>query len=341
MVDLLILITVIILAVIVLFVFVNLKLASSGQNDLKLELKHMQTLLNQSQNVMHETLRQSDKNVTDTLQKSYQALHTRLDSATKVISDLKQETGKFSEIGRSMSKLQEYLNSPKLRGNLGEQILTELVSQIMPSDTYTSQYRFSSGETVDMAISTHSGIIPVDAKFPLENFNKMVTSQDDSLRESLRRQFEKDIKKHIKDISQKYIKPSEKTVDFAIMYIPSESVYYELMTGCSQAYQYAHQERVFPVSPTTFYAFLRTVLLSFEGQRLAKEAQAILTSLRQVQKSSGEFSEKLSTLNRHITHTYNTMQVVSNDYNLFKLQIDDTRALSLPPSDPLVKKADN
>jgi DNA recombination protein RmuC len=117
------------------------------------------------------TLQQSDKNVTDTLQKSYDSLNLRLDTAAKVIGELKNETGKFSEIGRSMQSLQDFLNSPKLRGNIGEQVLTDLMAQVLPADAYETQFRFKSGDTVDAVIKTKAGLISIDSKFPMENFS--------------------------------------------------------------------------------------------------------------------------------------------------------------------------
>jgi len=273
------------------------------------------------------SMQQSDKNVTDTLQKSYGALNERLDNATRVIGELKNETGKFSEIGRSMQSLQDFLNSPKLRGNIGEQILGDLMAQVLPAGAYQTQYRFHSGETVDAVIKTKAGFIPVDSKFPMENFAKLMQADNKKDQEVLSKIFVSDVKKHIKAIADKYIKTNEQTIDFALMYVPAESVYYEITANQPELSQYAQDLRVLAVSPSTFYAFLRTILVSFEGQRIAQEAGAILSQLRTIQKDSVQFSERLETLSRHVTNAYNNVTTVTNDFNKLQSKINLTNSL--------------
>ena len=274
------------------------------------------------------TLQQSDKNVTDTLQKSYQELNQRMDNEAKVIGELKSETGKFLEIGRSMKDLQDFLNSPKLRGNLGETVLNELLSQTLPKQVFSTQYRFASGEIVDVVIKTQAGLIPIDSKFPMENFTKMNQAPTAKDKAELKKLFIRDVKKHIKDIAGKYIQTGQGTVDFAVMYLPSESLYYEAMANTPEVYNFAQENRILPVSPATFYAFLRTILMSFEGQRIAQEAQSILRNLKDISKTSADFAAKLDTLSRHLTNAYNNMNSVSADFNRLHGKIDDTQSLS-------------
>lgn len=268
------------------------------------------------------TLQQSDKNMTDTLQKSYDSLNQRLDSAAKVIGELKTETGKFSEIGRSMQSLQDFLNSPKLRGNLGEQVLTDLISQVLPKDSYQTQYRFKSGDIVDAIIKTNAGIISIDSKFPMENYSKLTQSKTKQDQTASSKLFVSDVKKHIKTIASKYIRSDEDTVDFALMYIPAEAVYYEITANQPELSDYAQANRVLSVSPSTFYAFLRTILVSFEGQRIAKEAQAILQQLRTIQKDSTQFGDKLNLLSKHLTNAYNNMNSITSDFNHLQSKIN-------------------
>lgn len=273
-------------------------------------------------------MQQSDKNVTDTLQKSYDSLNQRLDSAAKVIGELKTETGKFSEIGRSMQSLQDFLNSPKLRGNIGEQVLADLMAQVLPSDAYATQHRFKSGETVDAIIKTKAGFIPIDSKFPMENFSKLTQAETKKDQDAVSKIFVSDVKKHIKAIATKYIRSDENTIDFALMYVPAESVYYEITANQPELSQFAQDSRVLIVSPSTFYAFLRTILVSFEGQRIAKEAQAILSQLRAIQKDSTNFGDKLNLLGKHITNAYNNMNAVTADFNTLQAKINQTNSLS-------------
>ena len=173
-----------------------------------------------------------DKN-TDTLEKRLEstnkAINERLDNAAKVIGMVGKEVGQMSEIGRSMKDLQDFLRSPKLRGNIGEQVLKELLGQFLPKESFHLQYRFRSGEVVDAAIKTESGIIPIDSKFPLENFKNMHKAETEAERKSFEKEFTRDVKKHIEDIAKKYILPEEGTIDYALMYLPSESVFYDVL----------------------------------------------------------------------------------------------------------------
>lgn len=313
--------------------FINKKLTQEKSDDsqqaLTEWLKSTQSDIKDLQSTLTKTLQQSDKNVTDTLQKSYQELNQRLDNAAKVIGELKEETGKFSEIGRSMKELQAFLNSPKARGNLGEQVLKDLIDQMLPHQAYSTQYRFKSGDIVDAVIKTRAGLISIDSKFPMENYTKMVSAESKKETSTHQKQFQNDVRKHVRDISKKYIRTNEGTLDFALMYLPSESIYYEIMTNNPEIYDYSLHNRVLPVSPSTFYAFLQTVLVSFEGQRIAKEAQVILSSLRDIQKSTGEFGEKLGTLSKHITNAHNNMGHISTDFTNLKNKIDSTRQIRI------------
>lgn len=320
----------IILGFLAIIWFVNHKLggASSSKDQVLMEwLKTTQAEMNKLQLSVTQTLQQSDKNVTDTLQKSYTEMQERLDKTAKAIGELKEETGKFSEIGRSMHELQDFLNSPKLRGNIGEQVLGDLLGQMLPKEAYQTQYRFKSGDIVDIVIRTQAGLIPIDSKFPMENFIKMNAAESKKDETIFRKLFISDVKKHIKAISTKYIKSSENTVDFALMYIPSESMYYDITANAQELTEYSQSLRVLPVSPATFYAFLRTILISFEGQRIAKEAQTLLQSLRDIQKTTTEFGDHLNTLGRHISNAYNNMNSINTEYSQLKSKVDSTKAI--------------
>lgn len=325
--ELIILLLIVLMGIAVWFSLQQLKQKTANQEPLMEWLKTTQTEVSRLQTSLTSVLQQSDKNVTDTLQKSYQSLNERLDNATKVIGELKSETGKFSEIGHSMQALQDLLNSPKLRGNVGEQILTDLMAQVLPADAYETQYRFRSGDIVDAVIKTRAGLISVDSKFPIDNYSKLIQCSTKSEQAEVTKLFVTDVKKHIKAIATKYINTSEDTVDFALMYVPAESVYYEIAVNQPDLCQCAQNARVLLVSPSTFYAFLRTILVSFEGQRIAKEAQLILQQLRTIQKESVQFAAKLDTLSRHVTNAYNNMTSVSTEFNQLQTKINLTNSL--------------
>ena len=219
-----------------------------------------------------------------------------------------------------MKDLQQFLASPKLRGNIGEQVLKELLKQFLPQESFNLQYTFKSGEKVDAAIKTSAGIIPVDSKFPMENFRKM---QEDK---TYVKTFESDVKKHIDDISRKYILTDEGTLDYALMYIPSEAVYYEIVNN-QTLFDYAQGKRILPVSPTTFYAYIKAILMSFEGQKIEKQAQEILSSLRAIKKDYGKVEENLGTLQKHLVNATNMMGNVFTSFTNLGQKITSTQNL--------------
>lgn len=271
-------------------------------------------------------LDEQNKNFTRTLQTSTRTLNERLDNAAKVMGSVQRNLGEMSEIGRGMKELQEFLQSPKLRGNIGEQVLKDLISQMFPKSAFMLQYTFKSGERVDAAIKTNAGILPIDSKFPMENFQKMVKSETKKERNSIKRVFVRDVKKHIKDISKKYILPEEGTMDFALMYVPSEPVYYEVVNTLDLT-EYAKGQRVYPVSPTTLYAHLQTILLSFEGQKIEKKARMVFSLLRAVQKDYTKVEDNLSTLQKHIGNAGNMMNNVLSSFVSLGQKITSTKSL--------------
>jgi len=253
-------------------------------------------------------------------------MNTRLNSAAQAFASVQKSLGEMSEIGRNMKDLQEFLNSPKLRGNIGEQVLKELLGQFLPKNTYKLQYRFKSGSIVDAAIITEAGIIPIDSKFPMENFRKIGKANDEKEKKLLEKVFISDIRKHIDSISSKYILTNEGTIDFALMYVPSESVYYEIVND-STLYDHATKKRVLAVSPMTFYAFLRSILIGFEGQKISQQAHKILANLRSVQKEYEKSNDALAILSRHVTNSYNMMTTVTTSFDKLGQQIKTTNEL--------------
>lgn len=250
---------------------------------------------------MQQSMQQNQSSITQVLQENSKQLNERLDRAADVIREVNKEVGKMSEIGRNMQELQDFLKSPKLRGNIGEHVLKDLIAQIFPKNTFHLQYAFQSGEKVDAAIQTDAGILPIDSKFPMENFQKMVKATDEKEKATYRKEFERDIKRHVDAIAQKYILPNEGTMDFALMYIPSEAVFYEVV-NTENIQEYARNKRVYPVSPSTLYAHLQTILLSFEGKRIENRTKEVFALLRSLQIEHGKVNESLETLGKHLTN---------------------------------------
>jgi len=236
----------------------------------------------------------------------------RIADTTKVFGEVKEKLGELTqrtkeiqEVGKNISSLQDILRAPKLRGGFGELLLERLLADILPRDNYSLQYRFCSGETVDAVIRIGGNLVPIDSKFPLEDFERIVTAESEQEKVALRRQFTRTIKKHIDDVT-KYILPDENTFDFALMYIPAENVYYEtILRGQaeeSEIYSYSLQKRVIPVSPNSFYAYLQVIILGLKGLHIEKTACDILGHLGRLQGDLQDFQEDYSTLGGHIRH---------------------------------------
>ena len=277
---------------------------------------------NQTSGELMEWLKSTNRRIDD----QTRSINSRLDNAARFIAEVQKNIGEMSEIGRNMKELEDFLKSPKLRGNLGEQVLKELLSEMLPKNSFYLQYGFKSGAVVDAAIKTGNGIIPIDSKFPLENFRRLIKAESEADKKAAGKDFTADVKKHIDAISKKYILVSEGTIDYALMYLPSESVFYEVVNN-QDLFEYANQKRVMPVSPVTFYAYLRTVLMSFEGQKIEQKAKIIMSMLRATQKDYSILEESLQILGKHLNNAYNQMSQVSKNAAHLGQKISSTSLL--------------
>ena len=315
-------VTVFAVGLIILGLFLSRKL-----NDFTKAQKPSDELM-QIMRMLQEGSKEDRNTLLRSLQENTHALNQRLDTAARVISDVQKNVGEMSEIGRSMRELQTFLNSPKLRGNIGEQVLKDIITQMFPKSSFNLQYSFKSGEKVDAVIKTAAGILPIDSKFPMENFQKMAKTNNPREQDVYRKAFEKDIKKHIGDISRKYILPEEGTMDFALMYVPSESVYYEVVND-TELIALAQRSRVYPVSPTTLYAHLQTILLSFEGQKIESRAREVFRVLRAIQKDYTKVEDNLGVLQKHLNNAYNMMGNVFGSFTQLGQKISSTHSLDI------------
>lgn len=314
--------------VVIIFI-INKRLSSSNNkpDDTLLEwLKSMQGSLESTNKTLNDALHLSSTNMVKTLQENSKQLNERLDKAAAVIRDVGKEVGQMSEIGRGMRELQDFLKSPKLRGNIGEQVLKDLISQMFPKNTFNLQYQFKSGVRVDAAIKTDAGILPIDSKFPMENFQKMTKAASEKEKDDLQKEFVRDVKKHITDISKKYILPEEGTMDFALMYVPSESVYYELV-NITEVMDFAKRERVYIVSPSTLYAHLQTILLSYEGKKIEGRSREVFKMLRAIQGDYEKVSGNMEILGRHISNASGQFSNVSNVFGQLGQKLNSTKSL--------------
>lgn len=290
-------------------------------------LKNMQSAIEHTNDTLNEAMRGTSSEMTHTLQLNSRQLNERLDEAARVIGALNRHVGEMSEVGRGIKSLQEFLQSPKLRGNIGEQVLTDMIGQTFPKNSFHLQYTFRSGVKVDAVLKTDAGLLCIDSKFPMENFTLMHRGETESERARAKKEFFADVKKHISDISKKYILPEEGTMDFALMYIPSESVYYEIVNE-QDIMNYARKLRVYPVSPNTLYAHLQVLLLSFQGKELEQKSREVFRMFRAIQKDYEKIDEQLGVLGRHINNAYNSMSSVTGAFQLLGQKLSRTQALS-------------
>lgn len=310
--------------------FLNKKLnelKNPTQDNATLEwLKSTQSSIDSMNKTLNDAMRSSSMEMTKVLQENSKQLNDRLTKAAEVIQGVSKGVGEMSEIGRNMKELQEFLKSPKLRGNIGEEVLKDLIAQMFPKNSFNLQYQFKSGERVDAAIKTDAGILPIDSKFPMENFQKMAKSEDKETRAIFEREFVKDVKKHIDAISKKYILPDEGTMDFALMYVPSESVYYELV-NLTDLMDYARKSRIYIVSPSTLYAHLQTILLSFEGKKIEAHSREVFRTLRALQIDYDKVQDNMGVLGKHINNASAQFSNVTSQFLNMGQKLNSTRNL--------------
>jgi DNA recombination protein RmuC len=266
-------------------------------------------LLQQQLNALQERLDKFGQTVAENLQASTSQVNQRLDKAAQVVGDLREKVGQIHEVGKAAAELVNILRAPKLRGGMGELFLNDLLAQILPPEHFKLQHRFKSGEAVDAVIQIGNKFVPVDSKFPLENFRRVVEAPTESERVSARKQFLRDVKKHVDAIASKYILPDEGTYDFALMYVPAENVYYETIIKEDaaggderQIFSYALEKRVIPVSPNSFYAYLQTILLGLRGMKVEERAQEILNTLSRLRGDFEKLQENFRILGKHLTN---------------------------------------
>jgi DNA recombination protein RmuC len=306
------------------------------------------SVLMEQQRAINEQLRGITDQVNRQLQNSSGEISKRLDNAAKVIGDVQKNIGELStaskqifEVGKNIASLQEILQPPKLRGGLGEQFLGELLSQILPSKFFTLQYQFSSGEKVDAVIKLGEKLVPIDSKFPLDNFKRIIECKTDDERKASQKLFYRDVKKHIDDIAGKYIVPNEGTYDFALLYIPAENIYYETITKDESfgeekgILNYALNKRVIPVSPNSFYAYLQVIVLGLKGLEIEENAREIQIRLVSLAKDLKIFQEDFQVVGRHLTNAMNKFEEARRRLDKFSFRFEQAES---QPSLPLLEK---
>jgi len=284
-----------------------------------------------------EALKAAQDKTSENLQKSLQTgqstLTQSLQSSREVLSRLNSQIGELQgtnkqmlQVGTEVRRLQDILSSPKLRGQMGEWSLENLLATILPKNSYTLQYTFKDGKTVDALIKLTDFSVPIDAKFPLPGFEKVVKTEEGSEKTKLRRQFLKDVNNHIDKIASDYIRPAEGTLDFAIMFIPAENIYYETVVkylGETQdILQYCFDKKVIPVSPNLLYAYLMTVVMGLHGLQIEKQAAEIRQNLKRLNASFADFLSNWDVLGKHLRNAYSQYDEGHKKLDRFGLHLD-------------------
>lgn len=264
--------------------------------------------VNQQLNAVTQQLNDRLKETSQTLHDTHRTIGERLDSATRVFGEVQKSLGRLEEthkqiyeISKDISSLQDLLRAPKARGEIGETLLGRLLEDILPQENIKLQHRFKSGDIVDAAIVIGRNIIPVDAKFSLENFKRFSECASEEEGKGHYRLFVRDAKNRIDEVSRKYILPDEGTFDFALMYIPAEAVYYQ-MSKDTEITAYAKSRKVVFVSPNTFYAYLEAILYGLKGMNIQRDIQSVFAELGRLQVDFRKFQEDFDLVGGHLSN---------------------------------------
>lgn len=243
------------------------------------------------------------------------------------LGKLEHATNTLQRTNEEIASFQNMLRNPKVRGSFGEVLLNNLLADIFPQDRYATQYTFADTNNIaDAIIRLQDGfIVAIDAKFPLANYEAYQQEQDKHRKKQARKVFINDIKKHVTDISKKYISPQDKTLDYAFMYIPIEGVYYETMVHDPEGEtigNFCLSHKVIPVSPNSFMAYLQTILIGLRGMKIQEQAKEIMTSLQQVRRDFTLFSKDYSMIGSHLTNAKNRYDDSARRLDKFTNRLD-------------------
>lgn len=278
-------------------------------------VSHLQSLdqrLTGSVQGVQQSITTSITNSTETLQKTAERLAS-IDAAARRIVD---------ELSPAVSSLKGLLQAPALRGGLGESLLSQLLENVIPKEHFAEQYTFRDGGRVDAIIRLPDGILPIDSKFPLAAFERLRACDSDEDRRRLARGLNRDVRSHIDNVA-KYIRPAEGTLPFALMYIPSEGVYYEVMVreACFEEgiplSEYSRERNVFPVSPNTFYCYLEAIAKGLRGLQVEESAREIIQHLESLRREFSHIDEGYRKLGTHLTNAKNKYDEVHRDVDRF------------------------
>ncbi len=293
-------------------------------------------------NVMEERFSRSQSELHNVLRHQDSEAKKLITDITRELTEVKESNKQVFSITEQLQNLEKVLKHQKQRGNLGEASLELILANILPPGAYKMQYSFKNGETVDAIIQTKEGIIPVDAKFSLDNYTRIVNEKDDTRRGELEKDFRNDLKKRI-DETAKYIREDEGTLPFAFMFIPAEGIYYDLLineigavkVNTRSLIDYAYKDKkVIIVSPTTFYAYLQSVLYGFKAFKIEESAKHIRKNVEDLGKhliAYEDYMRKLGTTLGTTVNHYNTAYKELKKVDKDVLRITGEDAIGIEP----------
>ena len=254
------------------------------------------------------------------------------------LEKMMQHQKEAQELGNSLKYL---LQTPKLRGSYGEEVLEEMLEKALPRGIWEKQYSIEGGERVDAVVKYKDVTIPIDAKFPREIYEKYLNAQDAEEKKRNWKLYEDGMKLQINSIRNKYIKPHKGTSDFALMFIPSESIYYETIAERNHLgepchiYEYARNNKVMPVSPNTFYAFLQIVMMGIRNLDIIKSAKKLQEALIKIERNFTRFYAKYEEIGSSLDKAQSAFKVGDTHIKRFKDNVDSTLNLDLPKTSKL------
>jgi DNA recombination protein RmuC len=268
----------------------------------------------------------------------------RLATTTKTTAQIHERLGEVTKATETMiaraqdlARLEQALRPPKARGGFGELLLENLLRDRLSPDAYSMQYTFATGDRVDAVIRVDR-LVPVDSKFPLDNFELMTAAEEESQRQLHEKAFARDVKGHIDAIAAKYILPAEGTYDFALMYLPAEAIYYELVSGkTGQLLTYAHDKRVFPVSATTFSAYLQVIAMGLKGLQIEQTAHEVMAYCSALQQDFGRFRDDFDLVGKHLANAQSKYVAADKRLDRFETKLEraaDQQQVEAPAPEP-------
>ena len=310
--------------------FLGLKLSRPNKEEQSDSLSLLLQQMNELSRTVDTKLGETQKEMSESMKFQSTRSHDLIREITREITEVKKTGEQVMNFTEQLKDLQNILKNPKQRGVLGEYYLETTLKNVLPPKTYQMQYAFPDGSIVDAVVFVKEKIIPIDSKFSLENYNRLVEAQDKSEQDRLEKAFKNDLKLRI-DETSKYIKPENGTMDFAFMFIPHEAIYYDLLiqsvgavkVNTQDLIEYAFKKNVLIVSPTSFLAFLQTVLQGLKALQIEESA-------KEIQKRVGELGNHLSAYEEYMNKLGNTLGTTVNHYNtahneLKKIDKDVTR----------------